>query len=251
MSNKVLRYFALSSVLVAGVCTTIMNWRFAYQLTNNPFDAYVWAVFSVALDVCKWTMLACAALAWPTQKLRSIAATSIWLVATCYSFAAALGFAAITRDATIAERRSQSEIHDTLRTMRRSPRWHSSAACTDATAQASKDFCATYRAHEARLTAVPEGDDPQADLISRLAGVSQEHARLALAFSLAVACELVSALGLFAIVVISPGPHAHLAVTSHNSSDASDARLPPSAESSRADATIADLNPPRWRPRQK
>ena len=68
MSNKLSRGLAAAAVLVAGLCTTVMNWRFAYQLANNQFDSYVWAIFSVALDVCKWMMLPIAAVAWRAHK---------------------------------------------------------------------------------------------------------------------------------------------------------------------------------------
>ena len=56
MVSLPIRLLALAAVLTAGVCTTIMNWHFSYQLGTNVFDAYVWGTFSVALDVCKWTM---------------------------------------------------------------------------------------------------------------------------------------------------------------------------------------------------
>jgi hypothetical protein len=129
MSTNLYRSLAICAVFVAGICTTMMNWRFSFQLSADQFDAYVWAIFAVALDVCKWTMLPFAALTWRTHKRRAASAVVIWLVATCYSFVAALGFAALNREATTADRRSQAELHTTLRTMKQSPRWQSSAAC--------------------------------------------------------------------------------------------------------------------------
>ena len=237
------RCLAVAAVIVAGLCTTVMNWRFAFQLASNHFDAYVWAVFSVALDVCKWMMLPFAALAWRIHKLRSVAALSIWLVATCYSFVAALGFAAINRETTAALRRSQTEIHDTLKTMRQSQRWQSSAACADATAKQSKEFCAAYRTLEKRLTASPVQDDPQSELVARLTGLSHEQARLVLALSLAVACELVSALGLFAIWPAFLRPQ-------DRSREADHAERQPSETSLPNRTAPADLAPPRWRPRK-
>jgi hypothetical protein len=148
------RYLASAAIFVAGVCTTAMNWRFSYQLGTNEIDSFTWATFSVALDVLKWLMLPYAALAWRTHKLRALAATIIWLVATIYSFTAAIGFAALNRDATAEERQQQVDLHKNIETMKLSPRWQSSAACADATAPQSKQFCATYRDTEARLKSV-------------------------------------------------------------------------------------------------
>ena len=57
------------AILIAGACTTAMNWRFSYQLGTTAWDSYTWAIFSVALDVTKWLMLPFAALAWSDHKL--------------------------------------------------------------------------------------------------------------------------------------------------------------------------------------
>jgi hypothetical protein len=238
----VTRYLAALAVVVAGVCTTAMNWRFSYQLGTTEFDAYLWATFSVALDVCKWLMLPIAARAGRARMPRAIAAAAIWLVATCYSFAAALGFAAYNREITAAERRSQTQIHRTLLTMQQSPRWQSSAACADSTTKQSKEFCAAYRRVESKLTALPQQDDPQSALIAHLTGLSQEQAPLVLALSLAVACELVSALGFFAIALGSPGPHP-ISGRRHQPQERRQAR------SSGSNAS-PDLDKPRWRPRK-
>ena len=92
--NSMTHHLAILAVLDAGACTTAMNWRFSYQLGTTDWDSYTWALFSVALDVAKWLMLPCAVLAWKFRKSQSIAAVSIWLVATIYSFTAAIGLAA-------------------------------------------------------------------------------------------------------------------------------------------------------------
>lgn len=197
------RYLATVAILVAGACTTTMNWRFSYQLGTTEVDSYTWAIFSVALDVLKWLMLPYAALAWRSHKLRALAATSIWLVATIYSFTAAIGFAALNRDATAAERRHQAELHKTIDTMKLSPRWLSSAACADATASQSKQFCATYREAEARLKSLSQETDLQSALFSRLSGLQPDQVRLILSVFLAAACEVVSALGFFAILPLA------------------------------------------------
>jgi hypothetical protein len=235
------RYIAAVAVLAAGACTTAMNWRFSYQLGTTEWDSYTWAVFSVALDVTKWLMLPFAAAAWQRHKARAMAAATIWMVATVYSFTAALGFAAINREATASERRFQAEIHNTLNTMKQSPRWQSSAACADATTKSSKEFCAVYRARESQQKALPQPSDPQSALVARLVGLSEDQARLLLALSLAVACELVSALGLFAILSVSSTPgHGR----PHQDADQR------SQITSTKRTTSANVARPRWRPRQ-
>ena len=107
MTNRPVRYLAAAAVLTAGACTTAMNWRFSYQLGTTEWDSTIWAIFSVALDVTKWLMLPFAALAGRRHKVRALAAICIWLVATTYSFGAAIGFAALNRDTTTSEREHQ------------------------------------------------------------------------------------------------------------------------------------------------
>src|SRR3954454_14971641 len=104
------RSLAIVAILIAGVCTTAMNWLFSYQLGTTVWDSYTWATFSVALDVSKWLMLSFAASAWQDHKLRSAAVVAIWIVATAYSFTAAIGFAALNREASIAERQAQADL---------------------------------------------------------------------------------------------------------------------------------------------
>jgi hypothetical protein len=235
------RCIAAMAILAAGACTTVMNWRFSYQLGTTEWDSYTWAVFSVALDITKWLMLPFAAATWPTHKARALAAATIWMVATVYSFTAALGFAALNREATAAERRAHAELHNTLKTMQRSPRWQSSAACADATTMLSREFCAVYRAKERQLRAVPQLDDPQSALVARITGLSDEQSRLMLAVCLAVACELVSALGLFAILSTSSTPgHARPQQDANQKSQVTTVNS----------ITSANAAAPRWRPRQ-
>lgn len=194
------RWAAGLAIIVAGMCTTAMNWRFSYQLGTNAWDSYTWAIFSVALDITKWVMLPCAALAWTHHKFRAVAAVSIWLVATTYSFSAALGFAALNRDITTSARSQQAEIRKTLEVMKQSPRWQSTAACADATSPQSKQFCATYRATEVLIKSQSQEADPQSALFAKLTGFEVYRVQIALSLFLAVACEVISALGFFAVL---------------------------------------------------
>src|SRR5438477_4810847 len=191
------RSLAIVAVLIAGICTTAMNWRFSYQLGTTEWDSYTWATFSVALDVSKWLMLSFAALAWREHKLRSAAAVAIWIVATAYSFTAAIGFAALNREASISERLAQADLQKTLELMKQSPRWQSSAACADATSTLSKEFCARYATTEVKLKHSVLQADPQSVLFARMTGLASDKVRIVLSVFLAIACEFISALGLF------------------------------------------------------
>jgi hypothetical protein len=181
-----------------------MNWRFSYQLGTTAWDSYTWATFSVALDVSKWLMLPFAALAWRDHKLRSVAAFTIWLVATIYSFTAAVGFAALNRETAISERQTQTDLQKTLELMKQSPRWQSSAACADATSPLSKEFCARYAAAEGKLKQGVQQPDPQSALFARMMDLPPDKVRTILSIFLAIACEVISALGFFAIMPGSP-----------------------------------------------
>lgn len=198
------RFLAIVAILVAGICTTAMNWRFSYQLGTTVWDSYTWATFSVALDVSKWLMLPFAALAWREHKLRSAAALAIWLVATIYSFTAAIGFAAFNRESAVTERQAQADLQRTLELMKQSPRWQSSAACADATTLLSKEFCARYAAAEVKLKHGMQQADPQSALFARMTDLPLDKVRAILSVFLAIACEVISALGFFAIMPSSP-----------------------------------------------
>ncbi len=194
------RFFATLAILVACACTTVMNWRFSYQLGTTPTDSITWALFSVALDVVKWLMLPVAVLAWTHHRLRATVAFVIWIVATIFSFTAALGFAATNRDATVAARQQQRDLHATLATIKQSPRWQSTSACADANTASDKQFCANYRAATAGIRFPAEDADAQSTLLSQLTGLKPEAVRLVLSIFLATTCEVISALGFFALL---------------------------------------------------
>jgi hypothetical protein len=84
--SSMMQFIAITAIVVGGLCTTAISWRFSFQLGTTNWDGYIWAIFSVALDDTKWLMLPYAAVAGTTQKSRAAAAILIWLVATMYSF---------------------------------------------------------------------------------------------------------------------------------------------------------------------
>jgi hypothetical protein len=102
----------------------------------------------------------------------------------------------------VAQRQQQIEVQKTITLMQQSPRWQSTAACADATSPQSKQFCSAYRTAEAQLKFTTAETDPQSAVLAKLSGLSAEAVRLVLAVFLAVACEVISALGLFAILPV-------------------------------------------------
>ena len=88
--------------------------------------------------------------------------------------------------------------------MKQSPRWQSSAACADATSTLSKEFCARYAAAEVKLKQSVQEVDPQSALFARITDLPPDKVRVILSVSLAIACEVISALGFFAIMPTVP-----------------------------------------------
>jgi len=103
-TSHLARSLALIAVLTVGLCSSVMNWRFGFQLGHTPIDCYVLGVFGVALDVVKWLAPWLAALAFAQKAyVRSVAAVLVWLACISWSFTAATGFSALNREAVATE----------------------------------------------------------------------------------------------------------------------------------------------------
>ena len=220
LSTIAVRVVAGGAVLVAGACTTTMNWQFGHGLASSELDGHILGTFSVALDVCKWFALGLAALAWRAGAyLRAAAGLAVWLVAVAYSGAAAIGFSALNRDFVVAERSAETsrierarntlkEASAELEAAKTNKRWSGTSACTDATAAQSIEFCnrvAELNARVSEASAVLDRGttkeaDPQAALIARITGYDVGSVKIGLASALAVVAEVVSAFGLFAVM---------------------------------------------------
>jgi hypothetical protein len=189
-----MKYITIIAVLVAGLCTTAFNWHFSYALGRTEKEAYTWAIFSVALDVTKWTMLIVAVRAWPS--LNSIAAILIWLTATAYSFTSAIGFASSN---SFHQRVLDQQFRDgeaSIASAKTSPLWRSTHACTDVTRKQSREFCDALKELEASHSTQPK--EAPTTIFVTLFNVPPETASFLLSLYLALTCEIVSALGLFA-----------------------------------------------------
>jgi len=189
------RLIAIIAVIVAGLATASFNWHFSYELGRSEHEALTWAVFSVALDAAKWTMLIIAARSWPS--LPAVAAILIWITATSYSFTAALGFASANR-AHQNEITRQHRAHDAaVHIARRSPLWQSTHACTHVASRPARTYCDALRDLEARRPTQPK--EVQTTTIANLFNITEAMAGTLLSLYLAIACEVISALGLFAL----------------------------------------------------
>jgi hypothetical protein len=248
LSTFAARALAGGAVIVAGVCSTAMNWRFGYQLGSSELDSLVLGTFSVTLDIAKWFALGLAAIAWRAgARIRATAGLAVWLVAVVYSGAAALGFSALNRDTTTAEREQSSQRIERARVAYReatalvseakaAKRWAATSGCTDATAPKSVEFCDRIKALEQKAAAASAlldrgkvvAADPQAALFVTMSGASEGRVKTALSIAVAVVSEVVSALGLFAVMAPPNRPEpARVKVKRRRRKPAP--RLPPSA----------------------
>jgi hypothetical protein len=226
IASHLFRLLAITAVLTVGLCSMMMNWRFGLQLGSTPFDGLVLGVFSVGLDVVKWLSPLFVGFAFANGAyVRSTAALLIWVACVVYSLTAAIGFSASNREAiTLTQRFTQDQLAQTrerlkranedLATLRSSPRWSASSACTNATLSPSVALC--HRAQEierdiqdaqATLSASSSRQSPAIDaqvfLLGQLLALPEEWVRNSLIVLVAVVFELVSSLGFF--VTAGPG----------------------------------------------
>lgn len=191
-----MKVLSIIAVIVAGLCTTAFNWQFSYQLGRTQHEALTWAIFSVALDVTKWTMLVIAVRAWPS--LNAIAAILIWITATTYSFTAALGFAASSRTHQLVAAQQHHEHRAALIAAKQSPLWRSTFSCTHITSRQAREYCNAIRDLELKSTNQPK--EAQTTTLASLLNLTDKTASLFLSLYLALTCEIISALGLLAVV---------------------------------------------------
>src|SRR5262245_60620516 len=98
-NSRSARCLATLAILIAAACTCTMNWHFGQSLGATEVERHVYSTFGVALDVAKVFGLAFAAHAWEKRRrAKALACVVVWVFAVAYSFAAGMGFAALTRD---------------------------------------------------------------------------------------------------------------------------------------------------------
>lgn len=213
------RIIIMIAVLTVGLCSSVMNFRFGYQLGSTSFDGFVIGTMSVSLDVVKWFAPVYAALAYSRQAhLRAVSAGLIWAVCVVYSFVAAIGFSALNRETVVSQRsdgnaRHQRAIQDRDRALhdldrlKGTERWVATSGCTNATVPKSVAFCTRVREIETRLKETGSilastrqtPSDPQTTMLARIGGLPADRIQLGLVVLVAIVSELVSSLGFFAI----------------------------------------------------
>lgn len=238
-----MKIVSVTAVVVAGLCTTAFNWHFSYGLGRTETEALTWAIFSVALDVAKWTMLAVAARAG--LSLSAVAAVAIWITATTYSFVAALGFASAARVYQEHAAQLYREHRTAIASARQSPLWRSTHACTHISGKIAREYCAALKQLETRQP--PQEKEVQAQLIATLLNIPERTASLLLSFYLALTCEVISALGLFAVLTPDLQRERKSSWISRLSERA--AQHPPATPPSSANAGSSTSSSPRSAPR--
>lgn len=191
-----MKAISIIAVVVAGLCTAAFNWQFSYGLGRTEHEALTWAIFSVALDVTKWTMLVIAVRAWPS--INALAALVIWIAATSYSFTAALGFAASNRAHQDFVSLQFREHRTALQSAKQAPLWKSTHACTEVTTRNARAYCANLRGLASKSASQPK--EAQNTSIASLLNLTEHQASLMLSLYLALTCEIISALGLLAVL---------------------------------------------------
>jgi hypothetical protein len=198
-----------------------MSFQFGKSLGATQFEGYVLAAFGMSLDIAKVFGLAFTAYAWEKERYgKAICGFLVWAICVAYSACAAFGFATMSRDSVvaaraavsdqqIADRAERTRLNEQLEKARAHPMFAESYGCTDARYKKAKEWCATYWEAAVRLdrvtakvhSATVTTPDPQAAIMARIFDTTPARAAIALAIFLAIACEVISALGTF---VFSP-----------------------------------------------
>lgn len=221
-NTKTARMVACAAVLVAAGCHSTMSWKFGQSLGSNDAEKLVFSVFGASLDVAKVFALAFAVHSWDRRRhIKAACCILVWLTTVAYSGAAALGFAALSRDTVVAGRTSdvtdyrahtseQKRLTEQMEQARLNPLFTASYGCTDYNRNAVRgearkvaELCSGYwRADNVLAELKPQvksatltETDPQAALMARITGYPRETVAVALAVFLAGVAEIVSAVG--------------------------------------------------------
>lgn len=227
-----------------------LNYGFMAAFGHTPHAAIILGAAAVAGDILKACLPFFLVLAWRARRLLFLVlGVPAWLLLSAVSLLAAFGYGAEIRDqrahgretqsailrqaiaeearlmrldAASSERRAPAEIEAAIAMLRQDARWASSAQCTDATARASRTFCARYhetngaleaarqrtkhdqqladvRREIARLRTEGAGlmSEPQVQVLAQMLGASAPRVRTALIVLAALFIEIGSGLGLY------------------------------------------------------
>jgi hypothetical protein len=246
-------FFSLVGICAALILCAVsaaMNYLFLSSLGKTPLEGQVLGAASAAADVLKALLPFFIAWSWAARRVVAAVAGSLaFAFFAGFSLLSAIGFAADNRGVMIERRddlasayarmlrdvqslesqraalpghRPSAIVNEEIERHRQNRRWVTTKACTDATENQSRDYCATYFGLRAELAAGKEAarllsdiaalqaeaerlrqsgagqdGDPQVSLLSRLSGQEPEPVRLALIVAVALLVEIGASLGLF------------------------------------------------------
>ena len=239
----------IAAFVLMGVSASL-NYGFMAGFGHTAEAAIMLGAAAVAGDILKASLPFFLVLAWRSRRLLFLVlGVPAWMLLSAVSLLAALGYAAEIRDQTAHarqslnhklaqavaeaarlvdlqqsthERRSPAVIEAELSALRQDARWATSVQCTDATARASRTFCARYfelggaleaarerLQHERQLADVrreimrmrSDGagliSEPQVQVLAQMLGASAPRVRTALIVLAALFIEIGSGLGLY------------------------------------------------------
>lgn len=248
--RALLTALCVSAAFVLMAVSAHLNYGFMAAFGHTPQAAIMLGAAAVAGDILKASLPFFLVLAWRSRRLLFLVlGVPAWLLLSAVSLLAALGYAAEIRDQTAHARqslnhkleqavaeaarlvdlqqrthemRSPAVIEAALAALRQDARWAASVQCTDATARASRTFCARYhetggaleaararvrreqqladvRREITRLRAEGAGltSEPQVQVLAQMLGASAPRVRTALIALAALFIEIGSGLGLY------------------------------------------------------
>jgi hypothetical protein len=192
MTGRLVTFAGVLLALSFIALSAAINWRYGHSVGRDAADQFIFAAISLAGDIAKaitpfffWYALA------GRRVLPAIAAALFWISCTAYSLSSAAGFAELNRaeqtgrlvtgketyealQGEIARKEGQLKalgsfdppgvIAQRLEALRQNPRWASSRQCTDATASASRSFCAAYHTQASEREKAIEGEKLEAEI---------------------------------------------------------------------------------------
>ncbi len=222
----------IPAIVIIGAIAAAMNWRFGQTLGHTELDGYLFGALGVSLVLLNWVLPGAAAHAASRRaRLQQAACIFLWIVCAGYTLVSSVGFSAVHRAETGADRQESLDRYDRakaeherlmgeLKAMKASPKYEAAAGCADVRSRQA-DFCAEVKAKADEIKAAkrdmdagrPASVDPQAETLASLTGFKIEQVSTALAISVAVVMELVSSLGFFAVAHAAPLPSASLSAS--------------------------------------
>lgn len=239
VSKRSARMGAAVGILLVTGCTMLMNAQFGWSLGSVDLERYTFVVASVALDLYKVFGLGFVVAAVITNKWpKAFAAFLVWAVTVCYGITAGIGFAAMTRSNSVAERTYHNQkieavqndynnkkqyldrLNEELATMKNNERYTGSASCSVPEVRMRTEtrmFCSHFGTHKEKIEKaevdlflakekLPKTDDtfirdpdPQMTFWAQMTGMKITDLINRWAIALALVFEIVSSLGMYAI----------------------------------------------------